>query len=132
MPSSPCLHGGKINGRNGPRSSSMMIASRHHGKPRPPSPMTREEEKRRTQDDKWKSGSSEKLLRERGVSSRGQPFDDASHDLLLSKHSISSRLSKSTRAPSLDYIRMKNPAAPSEPSVSKKKTKEKPVDKVRG
>lgn len=124
MPLSP-----KINGRNGPSFSS-TLSSGHHSKQRPPSPLSRDDDKRRTQDDKWKSGNSEKLLRDRVITSRGQPIDESSHEPLGSKHSLSSRLSKTTRAPSLDYVRLKNPPEPPEPSLSKKKAKDKIIDKV--
>lgn len=94
--------------------------------------MIRDEEKRRTQDDKWKSGNSEKLLRDRVITSRGQTFDESAHDPLISKHSsLSSRLSKSTRAPSLDYGRSKNPPELPVSSLPNKKSKEKAADKVR-
>lgn len=134
MPASPSIHGGKVNGRNGPifsSSSSMIPSSGHHSKQRPPSPVSRDEEKRRTVDDKWKSGNSEKLLRDRVLSQRGQAFDETSHETILSKHSLSSRLSKNTHAPSLDYVRAKNPPEPPEPSLSKKRSKEKTIDKVK-
>lgn len=117
---------GKINGRNGPgyssSSSSMVPGSGHHSKQRPPSPMTRDDEKRRIQDDKWKSNNPEKMLRDRVLTSRSQAFDESTtHDPLLSKHSLSSRLSKSNRTTSSDYLRLKNNP---EPSLSKQKSKE--------
>lgn len=106
----------------------MLPGISHHSK-RPPSPATRDEEKRRALDDKWKSGTSDKLLHDRvTISSRGPTFDDPTIDPLLSKHSLSSRLSKSNRPPSL--VRLKNPPEPPEPSLSKKRPKEKVVDKV--
>lgn len=51
------------------------------------------------------------------------------HDT-LPKHSLAPRTSKSIRAPSNDYVRMKNPPEPPEPNAAKKKPKEKSVDKV--
>ncbi|XP_031638963.1 uncharacterized protein DDB_G0287625 isoform X2 [Contarinia nasturtii] len=99
--------GSKIDGRT-------SISSGHHSKQRPPSPVFR----------------SEKLLRDRVFTSRAQPIDEHSHDQLLSKHSLSSRLSKTARV-SLDYLRVKNPAEPSESSLSKKKSKDKTIDKLR-
>ncbi|XP_055307539.1 serine/arginine repetitive matrix protein 1 isoform X1 [Sitodiplosis mosellana] len=123
MPLSPSQNSGKINGRNGPSfsssSSSMILASGHHSKQRPPSPMTRDE--RRTHDDKWKIANSDKLLRDRVATSRGQALDESTHDPSLSKHSLSSRLSKNHRTTSLDYVRLKNPT---ELSLSKKKSKD--------
>lgn len=136
MPSSHCLHGGKVNGRNGrgfsSSSSTLIPGISHHSKQRPPSPATRDEEKRRGLDDKWKVGNSDKTLHERvTLSSRGPAFDEPPLDPLSTKHSLSSRLSKSNRAPSLDYVRLKNPPEPPEPSsLAKKRSKEKPVDKV--
>lgn len=109
----------------------MMPASGHHSKQRPPSPIPRDDDKRRTQDDKWKSENAEKILRERVHSSRGQTFDESTHESLLNKHSISSRLSKNARAPSLDYVRLKNPPEPPESSLAKKKSKDKTLEKVR-
>lgn len=134
MPLSPSLHAGKVNGRSGPNlsssSSTMLPSSGHHSK-RPPSPVSRDDDKRRTQDDKWKNDSAEKLLRDRVlVSGRGQAFDESTYETLTNKHSLSSRLSKSSRAPSLDYVRLKNPPEPPEPSLAKKKTKDKIEDKV--
>lgn len=51
------------------------------------------------------------------------------HDT-LPKHSLAARTSKSVRASSNDYVRMKNPPEPPEPNAAKKKPKEKSVDKV--
>lgn len=110
----------------------MILGSSHHSKQRPPSPLSRDEEKRRTQDDKWKNANADKMLRDRVHVSRNQLLDDTPHDPSLTKHSLSSRLSKSSRAPSSDYIRLKNPPEPPEPLLSKKKSKEKTVDKVDG
>lgn len=105
----------------------MILGSGHHSKQRPPSPLSRGEDKRRTQEDKWKSGNSDKMLRD-----RSRVFDDT-HDTSLNKHSLSSRLSKSSHAPSSDYVRLKNPPEPptTESLVSKKKLKDKTVDKVK-
>lgn len=116
--------------------------------------MLRDEEKRRNHDDKWKSDSTagggggggsgaagggssggDKLIRDRVRHTRAPPYNDHSvHDPLLNKHSLSSRLSKSSRAPSLEYVRLKNLPEPPVLSLgakrNEKKTKEKPVDKV--
>lgn len=81
------------------------------------------------------SGGGDKLIRDRTHSdrhTRAPPYDDHSaHDSLLNKHPLSSRLSKSSRAPSLEYVRMKNLVEPPVLSLgAKKKPKDKPVDKV--
>lgn len=112
----------------------------HHSKQRPPSPLLRDEEKRRTHDDKWKSDNivsdRDKLIRDRAHNSdrRAPPYDEATvHDPLSNKHTLSSRLSKSSRAPSLEYVR-RNPepvltlAAKKKPVLKPKDNK--PVDKV--
>lgn len=116
-----------MNGRNGPglssSSSSMIpISGGHHRKQRPPSPMTRDDDVRRPQDDgKWKS--SEKLLRGRSIlTSRSQALNDTTHDPLISNQSLASRLSKSSRPSSLEYVRLKNSNVPL--SLSKKKMKD--------
>lgn len=133
MPLSPSPHSGKVNGRSGPSlsssSSTMLPSSGHHSK-RPPSPVSRDDDKRRTQDDKWKNDSADKLLRDRVLSGRGQAFDESTYETLSNKHSLSSRLSKTSRAPSLDYVRLKNPPEPPEPSLAKKRSKDKIEDKV--
>lgn len=108
--------------------------------------MTRDDDKRRNHDDKWKidggggggerSSGADKVVRDRTHSdrhTRPPPYDDhAAHDPLLNKHSMSSRLSKSSRAPSLEYVRMKNLNEPPVLSLGAKKKpiKDKPVDKV--
>lgn len=131
MPLSPTPHSGKVNGRSGPNlsssSSTMLPSSGHHSK-RPPSPVSRDDDKRRNPDDKWKNDTTDKLLRDRVLSGRGQAFDESTYETISNKHSLSSRLSKSSRAPSLDYVRLKNPPEPPEPS--KKKSKDKIEDKV--
>lgn len=104
----------------------MIQSSGHRSKQRPPSPMSRDDEKRRTQDDKWRNTNSEKLLRDRVLTSRSQAFDESARDSLIGKHSLSSRLSKSNRNTSLGYIRLKNPH---ETSLSKKKSKDSTVIK---
>lgn len=109
----------------------MLPSSGHHSKQRPPSPASRDEEKRRTQDDKWKGDNPDKQLRDRvHTTGRGQAFDESTYETLSNKHSLSSRLLKSSRAPSLDYVRLKNPPEPPEPSLLKKKSKDKIEDKV--
>lgn len=157
MPS-PSTHAAKVNGRNGPStfsatSSTSLIPnsgsnSGHHSKQRPPSPLTRDEEKRRNHDDKWKvdggggggggerSSGGDKLIRDRTTHTdrhtRAPPYDDHSAHDPSNKHPLSSRLSKSSRPPSLEYVRLKNLAEPPVLSLgAKKKPKEKPVDKVR-
>lgn len=148
---SPSSHGTKVNGRNGPStfssaSTTSMIPnnsasnSGHHSKQRPPSPLLRDEEKRRNHDDKWKmDGGGDKLARDRTHSerhTRAPPYtanDHSAHEPSLNKHSsMSSRLSKSSRAPSLEYVRMKSlneqPVLPI--GAKKKPSKDKPVDKV--
>lgn len=113
--------------------------------------MLRDEEKRRNHDDKWKTDGSggggggggerssggDKLIRDRTHSdrhnTRAPPYNDHSaHDPLLNKHPMSSRLSKSSRAPSLEYVRMKNLNEPPVLTLGAKKKpiKDKPVDKV--
>lgn len=82
--------------------------------------MTRDDEKRHILDDRWKSGNSEKLLRDRVLTSRGQAFGESTHDQPPKKHSLSSRLSKSNRTTSW----IKNPP---EPALSKKKSKDSTV-----
>lgn len=44
---------------------------------------------------------------------------------------MSSRLAKTSRALSTDNVRSKNPPEPPEPSLGKKKTKDRDIDKVR-
>lgn len=158
---SPLTHSGKVNGRNGPTtysSTSLNPAvtsnnSSHHSKQRAISPSLRDEEKRRNHDDKWKGDSTggsgggvgssvggsgsggDKLIRERAHGDRHtrEPprVDHSAHDSLSNKHSLSSRLSKSSRAPSLEYVRMKTATEPPVlPIGAKKKLKDKPVDKV--
>lgn len=82
-----------------------------------------------------RSTGGDKLIRDRTHSdrhTRAPPYDDhSSHDPLSNKHSLSSRLSKSSRAPSLEYVRMKNLVEPPVLSLgAKKKAKDKPMDKV--
>lgn len=86
--------------------------------------MTREE--RRTNDDKWRTVHSDKLLRDRVLTSRGQALDESTHDYSLNKPTLCSRLSKSHRTTSLDYARLKNTT---ELSPSKRKSKDSTVSR---
>lgn len=80
----------------------------------------------------WKAPANEKPVRERIHSSRNHALDDTTHDT-AAKHTLSARSSKSVRAPSLEYVRMKNPPEPDPNAGPKKKPsfgKDKEVDKV--
>lgn len=148
------LSSGKVNGRNGPSTFSSTSLnpsvnsnnSGHHSKQRALSPLLRDEDKRRNHDDKWKSDNTsggggggggtsggDKIIRDRAHNdrhTRAPPYDDHSVHDASNKHSLSSRLSKTSRAPSLEYVR-KNATEPPVLSIGgKKKLKDKPVDKV--
>lgn len=62
---------------------------------------------------------------------RNHGLDEAAHDT-AAKHTIIARSSKNVRAPSLEYVRMKNPPEP-DSNAAKKKTfgKDKEIDKVK-
>lgn len=78
----------------------------------------------------WKGPGSEKPARERIHTSRNHGPDEASHDT-AAKHTLNARSSKSVRAPSLEYVRMKNPPEPDLNAAKKKPfAKEKEIDKV--
>lgn len=77
----------------------------------------------------------DKLSRDRvHASSRSHTFDEPLHEQTSSvKHSSSSlsrTTSKSSRAPSNDYVRLNPPEPPEPANLAKKKSKDKAVDKV--
>lgn len=124
----------KVNGRNGPgfpaSSTSNIPGPAHHSKQRPPSPVPRIEEKRRTHEDKWKNSSSDKMLRDRTHTSRTQILDGATQDMFSNTSRLSSRLSKTNHSSSLEYNRVRHPPEPPESAFAKKKTNDKSVEKV--
>lgn len=79
---------------------------------------------------KWKQSNSEKTARDRNQSSRSRTFEEPIHGPSISKHPMNSRIGKTSRALSTENVRLKNPPEPPEPTLGKKKTKDRDIDKV--